>query len=74
MKIWWGFRLAIDASILWFIWSHFATAPTLFYRFGKMEPIRRLHRRRPYMLNPYFSDSSLWKVAYDKSFRPIQQA
>jgi hypothetical protein len=73
MQIWWGWRLAFDASLLYTFMNYFALYPTIFWRHSKMEPVRWTQRRRAYFNNPYFSAPSLWKNSYDKNFHVIEK-
>ena len=68
VQIWWGWRLAFDATAIYVVLHYFALYPTIFWRHTKSEPIRYNQRRRQYFNNPYFSDAATWKNVYDKHF------
>ena len=45
--------------------------PSILYRHAKAEPVRWTQRRRQFVNNPYFSDSSLWVNNYDDNFNVV---
>lgn len=74
MKIWWGFRFALDSALFWLIFQFFSNYPVLFWRFAKSEPVRWTQRRRAYFNNQYISDKSEWKLSYNERMQPIPNA
>ncbi len=71
MKIYWGFRFALDSAFFYLCWQFFSNYPVLFYRHAKMEPVRWAQRRRSYFNNQYISDPSQWKLKYNARMEPI---
>jgi hypothetical protein len=71
MKIYWGFRFALDFSFFWLAFQFFGNYPVLFWRHAKMEPVRWSQRRRSYFNNQYISDPSQWKLKYNARMEPI---
>ena len=70
VKIYWGFRLGFDLTIFALITKYFCLEPHFFFRHKKMESVRWLQRRRPYVNNPYFSEPNAWLNKYDRKFNP----
>jgi hypothetical protein len=71
MKIYWGFRFALDVSFFYLMFQFFSNYPVLTWRFAKSEPVRWAQRRRPYFNNQYFSDPKQWKLKYNERFEAI---
>ena len=71
VQIWWGFRLFLDVGMLCLFSQYFALEPVYYFRHRKMEGVRYAQRRRPYLLNPYFSKPKEWMVKYDSRLRPM---
>ena len=71
MKIYWGFRLAADASFFWLLYQYFSAYPVLYWRHSKMEPVRWTQRRRAFFENQYFSKPEEWKLKYNERFEVI---
>ena len=70
MKIYWGFRFALDCSFFWLCFQFFSNYPVLLWRFAKSEPIRWTQRRRTYANNQYISPPSEWRLKYNNRFEP----
>jgi hypothetical protein len=51
MKIYWGFRFALDTAFFWMMFQFFSNYPVWFWRHAKMEPVRWSQRRRSYFNN-----------------------
>jgi hypothetical protein len=73
MKIYWGFRFALDSAFFYLMFQMFSNYPVLYYRFAKSEPIRWTQRRRAYFNNQYISDKSQWKLNYNDRMEAITQ-
>jgi len=71
MKIYWGFRFALDASFFYMMYQFFSAYPVWFYRHAKMEPVRWTQRRRSYFNNQYIAPQSQWKLKYNERMEPI---
>jgi hypothetical protein len=73
MRIWWGWRLGFDCTLLYVVLNYFSLYPTYFWRHAKMEPVRWTQRRRQFLNNPYFSNPKLWTNNYDNKFNIVGQ-
>jgi hypothetical protein len=71
MKIYWGFRFALDTAFFWMMFQFFSNYPVWFWRHAKMEPVRWSQRRRSYFNNQYISKPSEWKLQYNERMEPI---
>jgi hypothetical protein len=71
MKIWWGFRFAMDSAFFYLLYQYFSAYPVIFWRFAKSEPVRWTQRRRSYYENQYISDESQWKLQYNARMEPL---